>query len=118
MRNFELFMCCLGNGVTVCNKAVKEHGDYKYIAHISPAGNITMYVSDDYIPKENMQTIQRVADENKMEFSAKFETLPKIKQYEIILDTLPYSKFRYWTNDKRPYTEKLPLMREEYYKLA
>lgn len=23
-RNFELFMCCLGNGITVCNKAAKQ----------------------------------------------------------------------------------------------
>lgn len=35
---FELFMCCLGNGVTVCNKAVMEYGDYKHIAHISDSG--------------------------------------------------------------------------------
>lgn len=25
-RRFELFMGCLGNGITVCNKAVMEHG--------------------------------------------------------------------------------------------
>lgn len=34
MRKFELFMGCFGNGITVCNKAVMEHGDYKRIAHI------------------------------------------------------------------------------------
>lgn len=26
---FELFCGCLGNGTTVCNKAVTENGDYK-----------------------------------------------------------------------------------------
>lgn len=29
MKKFELFMGCFGNGITVCNKAVQEHGDYK-----------------------------------------------------------------------------------------
>lgn len=28
-RKFELFYICLGNGITVCNKAVEENGDYK-----------------------------------------------------------------------------------------
>mgnify|MGYP006888164720 FL=1 len=37
---FDLFMGCLGNGVTVCNKAVKENGDYKTIAHIAECGKI------------------------------------------------------------------------------
>ena len=26
---FELFMCCQGNGITLCNKAVEENYDYK-----------------------------------------------------------------------------------------
>ena len=44
-KKFDLFMGCLGNGLTVCNKAVMENGDYKMVAHISPAGNIKFYVS-------------------------------------------------------------------------
>ena len=39
---FELFCGCLGNGTTVCNKAVTENGDYKKIAHISEGGNIRL----------------------------------------------------------------------------
>ena len=31
MKKFDLFMGCLGNGVTVCNKAVEQHGDYKKV---------------------------------------------------------------------------------------
>lgn len=34
-RNFKLFLGCLGNGVTVCNSAVMEYGDFKKVAHIS-----------------------------------------------------------------------------------
>lgn len=61
MRKFELFLGCLGNGTTVCNKAVYESGDYKTIAHISPAGNIKLYVKPDYIPAADMEKIKRVA---------------------------------------------------------
>ena len=27
MKKFELFICSLGNGLTICNKAVMENGD-------------------------------------------------------------------------------------------
>lgn len=40
-RNFKLFLGCLGNGVTVCNSAVMEGGDFKMVAHISNEGKIT-----------------------------------------------------------------------------
>ena len=30
-KKFKLFFGCLGNGITVCNKAVIENGDYKTI---------------------------------------------------------------------------------------
>lgn len=61
-NKFELFMCCLGNGTTVCNKAVEEHGDYKRIAHISPAGNITWYVKPESIPGDALLKIERIAE--------------------------------------------------------
>ena len=65
---FELFMCCLGNGVTVCNKAVMEYGDYKHIAHISDSGKINLYVSKSYIPVEDMRRIEQTAAEQRKTF--------------------------------------------------
>lgn len=41
MKNFKLWMGCLGNGITVCNSAVESNGEYKYIAHISNNGKIS-----------------------------------------------------------------------------
>lgn len=64
-KKFELFIGYLGNGATVCNSAVYEHGDYKTIAHISPAGNIKLYVAADYIPEEAMQEIKATAERHK-----------------------------------------------------
>ena len=55
---FELFCGCLGNGTTVCNKAVTENGDYKKIAHISEGGNIRLYVDESYIPAAEMKKNQ------------------------------------------------------------
>ena len=60
MKKFELWFGCLGNGTTVCNKAVEENGDYKIIAHISECGNIRWRVKEPYVPVEDMkQTSKR-----------------------------------------------------------
>ena len=57
-RNFKLFLGCLGNGVTVCNSAVMENGDFKMVAHISPEGKIAWYVSEDYPPADALASIR------------------------------------------------------------
>lgn len=64
-KKFELFIGYLGNGATVCNKAVYQGGDYKYIAHISNGGNIKLYVDSDYIPAPDMEKIKSVATDHR-----------------------------------------------------
>lgn len=115
---FELFCGCLGNGTTVCNKAVTENGDYKKIAHISEGGNIRLYASESYIPAEAMERIGAMAKRDAAEFQKRFENLPLIEQYGKILDKLPHQKFLEIVGDKRPLEEKLPAMREYYYTIA
>ena len=66
-KNFKLFICYLGNGATVCNSAVMERGDYKCIAHISPAGNIELYVKESYIPEDAMDKINATAARHRKE---------------------------------------------------
>ena len=117
-KKFELFMCCLGNGTTVCNKAVREYGDYKTIAHISAAGNIKFYVPGDYIPPEDMARIRSCADSDKAKFRADFEKMDKYEQYGAILDRLNHADFMRVTADKRPFDERLPELREYYYSIA
>lgn len=117
-RKFELFMCYLGNGITVCNKAVMENNDYKIIGHISEGGNIKLYVKKSYIPLKDMEIIQKCADGKKKDFQEKFESFPDIKQYMIISDNIPFNKFLEFTKDKRNLTGKLPEMREYYYSIA
>lgn len=69
-QNFKLFLGCLGNGVTVCNSAVMENGDFKMVAHISNEGKITWYVGEDYPPADALASIRACAEQER----AKYET--------------------------------------------
>ena len=115
---FELFMGCLGNGTTVCNKAVMKNGDYKKIAHISNGGNIQFFVAESYIPVDAMEKIKAVASRDKEKFRSSFECLQMYQQYGKILDAAPLQKLLEFTADKRPLEEKLPAMREYYYSIS
>lgn len=117
MKKFELFLGCLGNGTTVCNKAVEENGDYKTIAHISEGGNIRWYVKESYVPADAMKTIQEVAARDKAEFQKRFESLSDIEQYGEIVEGVSYDKFMEILDDKRPLVEKLPDLRKYYYSI-
>ena len=100
MGNFELFMGYLGNGCTVCNKAVYEHGDYKTIAHISNAGNIKLYVKPDYIPADAMKSIENTA-RNHREKTIKYLDLElsSLQGYSRILDRIcDYTPYSVWHN--------------------
>ena len=89
MKTFDLMFCALGNGLTVCNRAATEHGDYKNIAHISRAGNIVYFVPVDKIPVDALFRIEHHAHAMEANFKAEFEALPAIKQYQFLLDRAP-----------------------------
>ena len=65
-QNFKLFLGCLGNGVTVCNSAVMEDGDFKMVAHISNEGKITWYVGEDYPPADALASIRACAEQERV----------------------------------------------------
>ena len=88
MEKFKLWMGHLGNGITVCNSAVERNGEYKHIAHIGNSGKITMYVSESYIPAEDMQRIERTAAEQRKIFLTEWNKQPDIRKYEKLLDML------------------------------
>ena len=69
-RNFKLFLGCLGNGVTVCNSAVMENGDFKMVAHISDEGKITWYVGEDYPPADALASIRACAEQERVKHEA------------------------------------------------
>ena len=98
MKNFELFICSLGNGLTVCNKAVMEHGDYKHIAHIANCGKITWYVEPSKIPGDALLRIEHDADAMRANFEKWLESMPKAMQYEKLVDMVPLNVFLYVSN--------------------
>ena len=107
MKNFKLWMGCLGNGITVCNSAVENNGDYKHIAHISDNGKIALYVPKSYIPVEDMQRIERTATEQ-----------PDIRKYEKLLDMCSLSDQTYVFTDVQfgllPLAEKVKRLEAKY----
>ena len=87
MKKFELFIGCLGNGLTVCNKAVDENGDYKTIAHIAECGKITWYVNPStYVPGDALLRIEHDADAMHANFEKWLDSMPKTMQYEKLID--------------------------------
>ena len=100
MKNFKLWMGCLGNGITVCNSAVEEHGDYKHIAHISDNGKIKLYVSKSYIPVEDMQRIEQAAADQRKTFLNEWNKQSDVEKYEKLLDMLYLADLTEITNNK------------------
>lgn len=92
-KKFELFGGCLGNGTTICNKAVEENGDYKVIAHISNGGRIKWYIKNpqEYVPAADMKIIQGWADSANQKFMEEWHRLTDIVKYERILNRLSYA---------------------------
>lgn len=82
-HRFELFMDCLGNGITVCNKAVMEHGDYKVIAHISQQGEVKWYVEPGYTPASCVIKIREAAAVQQNKYETWRASLNEAKRYEI-----------------------------------
>lgn len=99
MKKFELFMCCLGNGVTVCNSAVYENGDFKRVAHIARCGKITWYVNpESYIPADDLEKINHCAVKQREKWESWLDSMPKSQQYEKLLNAAPVNVALYAMN--------------------
>ena len=115
MKNFKLWMGCFGNGITVCNSAVEESGDYKHIAHISDNGKIKLYVSENYIPVKDMQRIERTAAEQRKTFLNEWNKQSDIRKYEKLLDMCSLSDFMEIAGNKViTLAEKVKRLEEKY----
>ena len=106
MKKFELFMGCLGNGVTACNKAIEENGDYKKIAHIAECGKITWYVKPNSIPGDALIRIEHEADTMNANWKKWLNNMPIMKRYETLLDASPHIAFIHVCGNKEMSTEE------------
>ena len=92
-QNFKLFLGCLGNGVTVCNSAVMEDGDFKMVAHISNEGKITWYVGEDYPPADALASIRACAEQERAKYETWLNGLSPAARREYQLERLPLPEF-------------------------
>ena len=92
-QNFKLFLGCLGNGVTVCNSAVMENGDFKMVAHISNEGKITWYVGEDYPPADALASIRACAEQERVKYETWLNGLSPAARREYQLERLPLPEF-------------------------
>lgn len=113
-RKFELFMCCLGNGITVCNKAVYEYGDYKHVAHIGDNGKISWYVSENYVPEDAKRRIETTAENQRKEYLEQWNKLSVYRKYEKLLDMVPLSDFLEVVRDNSPLESKVARLEAKY----
>lgn len=102
-KKFELWFGCLGNGVTVCNSAVMENGDFKHIAHIQPYGKVKLYVEKDYIPTEELKRIYETAEMERLEYLEYWNSLPIKSRYERMLDYLSIGEYLEWLEESGKY---------------
>lgn len=86
MDKFELFMCCRGNGTTISNKAVLEHGDYKNVAHIADCGRLTWYANPEKLPNEVRERITQYATSRHAEWE---KWLEKKSEFNIVRQEVP-----------------------------
>ncbi|WPK69322.1 hypothetical protein EUCA11A_35100 [Eubacterium callanderi] len=68
---YQLGYGLFGNGVTVWNRLVEEHGDYQTIAHISPEGQIKFYQDD--LPDAVIQRIEKQAESEKQTYQERIK---------------------------------------------
>lgn len=92
-QNFKLFLGCLGNGVTVCNSAVMEDGDFKMVAHISNEGKITWYVGEYYPPADALASIRACAEQERVKYETWLNGLSPAARREYQLERLPLPEF-------------------------
>lgn len=98
-EKFELFLGCLGNGITVCNKAVEQNGDYKTIAHIAECGKITWYVNPvSYVPGDALLKIEHCANVQCEKWEKWLDSMPELKRYEKLLEAVPSDIMLYAIN--------------------
>lgn len=119
MGKFELFMGCLGNGITVCNKAIDENGDYKKIAHIGENGKIKWYIRPESVPGDSLLKIEHTASVQSEKWEQWFSSHSDIWQYGYLLDRVPHSDFMHIISDKSSTLwEKICYLKQAYYKAS
>ena len=91
---FELFMGCLGNGITVCNKAVidPETRDFKMVAHINKSGIVNWYVRKNTLPIDAINRIENEANVEHQRWLAVWDSYSDLQRYSQLLELMTCSE--------------------------
>lgn len=112
MKKFELFMANLGNGTTICDKAV----DYRIIGHIAECGKITWYVNPaNYVPDDALLKIEHCANAHYENWKNWLNSIPQERQYGILLDKVPANIMLYAMNLDGDLTQKIEYLKNVCY---
>ena len=87
----DLMFCCLGNGITVCDRTREECGDYKTVAHIDSCGAIRLY--DGKLTAQALTRINEQAAAQARNFKHGFIHLPRAAALDMLNDILNVSQF-------------------------
>lgn len=109
-------MCCLGNGITVCNKAVEENGDYKTVAHIANCGKITWYVNPcSYIPGSDLLRIEHAADTSRANWEKWLDSMPESERLYKLYDMVPLNVYLYVSGSDMETWQKIEYLKSAVY---
>ena len=87
--------------MTICNKAVQEHGDYKMIAHIAECGKIKWYIDPQTVPADDLEHIERAAAEEREKWEKHLSRIGETRTYAYLLDRVPHADFMHVVRDMK-----------------
>ena len=106
MKTFDLMFCCLGNGITVCDRRQEESGDYKTVAHIAEWGGLRIRDKRLRNDLEAFARLQAQAASKADKERARFFRLPYAAQYELWYESMTLSQQLHdrntWPVEKSP----------------
>jgi hypothetical protein len=82
----DLMFCCLGNGITVCDRAHMNGGDYATVAHIDPCGAIRYYTRD--LPGYAREIIEGHARRRAVDYRRWFLRLSRYSALDAMYDRM------------------------------
>ena len=115
MKKFDLFIGFFGNGATVYNKTVVEHGDYKKVAHIAECGKITWYAEPGTVPGKDLLRIEHTADAMCANLEHFLNLMPLMQRYEKLANMIPENVYFYIANLGGGLERKIKAMKDYIY---
>ena len=91
MKTCDLMFGSLGNGLTVFDRAQRQSGDYKTVAHIDPCGVYKLYC---VLPADAVSQIKQMARSEGERFAVYWQNVtPARRHHELIEYVLNWNQY-------------------------